>query len=294
MIKKKYTFIILLSLVMTLLFACGEAKNIWDMENYKNLDDIISIGEVVDDGQETVITYKIRYKSDECEVVSYLSIPEKCLEKQEASPCIIFCRGGNRDYSANTSESIANQALAFDKIVFASQYRGVDGGSGREEFGGADVNDVMKQIDLCEEFQFVDMDELYMVGMSRGGMMTYEVIRQDERIKKAVVVSGLADSFMWYEERSDVRLIYATLVGGTPEKIPEEFEKRSATYWAGELKCPVLIIHSKLDEKVAYAQAEKMVQCLEDAGMEYKFVSYEDAVHGYHLEDIEIITEWLK
>ena len=37
-----------------------------------------------------------------------------------------------------------------------------------------------------------------------------------------------------------------------------------------------------------------MVQCLEDAGMEYKFVSYEDDVHGFHQEDVKIIKEWFE
>ena len=133
-----------------------------------------------------------------------------------------------------------------------------------------------------------------MVGESRGGMMTYLAIRQDDRIKKAVVVSGIADTFMHYEERPDMKRIYVPLVGGTPDEMPEEYEKRSATYWADEIKCPVLIIHSKLDPRVSYAQAEKMVQCLEKAGKEYKFVSYEDDTHGFHREAVELIREWLK
>lgn len=292
--KKKYFYIVLL-LVMILLFGgCGAPKDIWDMESYEQLDDIISIEEIEADGAETVDTYKIRYKSDDCEVVSYISIPQKYLTKQDACPCIIYCRGGNRNFSANTPESVAYQASVLGKIIFASQYRGADGGTGKEEFGGSDVNDVIKQIDLCEEFPFVDMDNLYMIGASRGGMMTYEAIRRDDRIKKAVVVSGVADLFMWYEERADMRLGLVTFIGGTPDKLPEEYEKRSATYWADELKCPILLIHSKLDPRVSYAQAEKMVQCLEEAGMEYKVVSYEDDAHGYHYEDFEIITDWLK
>ena len=70
------------------------------------------------------------------------------------------------------------------------------------------------------------------------------------------------------------------------------YEKRSATYWADEIKCPVLIIHSKQDEKVSFEQAEKMVTALAEAGKEYKFVSYEDDVHGLHPEDFPIIMEW--
>ena len=48
------------------------------------------------------------------------------------------------------------------------------------------------------------------------------------------------------------------------------------------------------DEKVAFEQAEKMVQALDAAGKEYKFVRYEDDVHGGRPEDFQIIMEWCK
>ena len=34
------------------------------------------------------------------------------------------------------------------------------------------------------------------------------------------------------------------------------------------------------------------VEALEEAGKEYKFISYEDDVHGLHPEDFSIIMEW--
>ena len=68
-----------------------------------------------------------------------------------------------------------------------------------------------------------------------------------------------------------------------------------ATYWADELKCPVLIIHSKQDWRVSHAQAEKMVQCLEDAGMDYKFISREGDAHGLQgVDDILAIMDWFE
>ena len=157
---------------------------------------------------------------------------------------------------------------------------------------GADLKDVLKLIDLCEEFAFVDMEQIYMMGISRGGMMTYMATREDSRIKKAVVISGVSDAFMNYEERIDMQEVYKELVGETPDSNSEEYIKRSATYWADEIKCPILIIHSKLDKKVSFEQAETMTKALEEAGKEYKLISYEDDVHGLHPDDFSIIMEW--
>lgn len=295
--KKKFVFGILCFMLLCLC-ACvtRNEEELWDVNQYERVEDIISIekldlGRMSSEGVE-VSTYKVKYQVDDCTVVSYLSVPDVCIEEQDAYPCIIFNRGGNREFSANEPENIAYMAESSGKVIFATQYRGVDGGTGTEEYGGADLNDVLKLIDFCEEFAFVDMEQIYMMGVSRGGMMTYMAVREDSRIKKAVVISGLSDAFMAYDERTDMQEVFKELVGETPKSNPEEYEKRSAVYWAEEIKCPILIIHSKLDERVSFEQAEKMVEALEEAGKEYKFISYEDDVHGLHPEDFSIIMEW--
>lgn len=297
--KKNNLMLMVLIVIVMCISACSAKKEkimqeeSWKVEDYEQLEDIISIDEIKDESTE-VVTYNVRYKSDDCEVVSYLSIPKKCLENKEVYPCIIYNRGGNREYGVNTPKYIAYMASSSEKVVFASQYRGACGGTGRDEFGGDDLHDVLKLIDLCEYFSFVDMEQIYMMGMSRGGMMTYMAVREDDRIKKAVVVAGVADHFMTWEEREDMHEVYMDLIGVNPEESPKEYEKRSATYWADEIKCPILIIHSKLDEQVSYAQGEKMAQCLEAERKEYKFISYEDDVHGLHPEDFQIIMEWIQ
>ena len=295
--RKSFLFGILCFMLLGLC-ACGTSngEEIWDINQYEKIEDIISIekldlGRMSSEGVE-VSTYKVKYQVDDCTVVSYLSVPDACIEEETAYPCIIFNRGGNREFSANVPENIAYLAESSGKVIFATQYRGVDGGTGTEEFGGADLKDVLKLIDFCEEFAFVDMEQVYMMGVSRGGMMTYMAVREDSRIKKAVVISGLADAFMGYDERTDMQVVFEELVGETPKSNPGEYEKRSAVCWAEEIKCPILIIHSKLDERVSFEQAEKMVKSLEKAGKEYKFVSYEDDVHGLHPEDFSIIMEW--
>ena len=112
----------------------------WDIEQYDGIEVIISVEKLdlektIPEGVE-VSTYKVRYQSDEYEVVSYLSVPKECIEKKEVYPCIIYNRGGNREYGANQPEYIAYLAESFGKIIFATQYRGVDGGTGKEENGG--------------------------------------------------------------------------------------------------------------------------------------------------------------
>ena len=289
---KKYLYALLL-IALALISGCASAPSIesWEVMAYEALDDIISIEEM-EDQVESAATYKVRYKSDEYEVIAFLSVPIAHMEAKETMPCIIYNRGGNGNQGFNTPRMVAGMAEFYDVVTFASQYRGVSGGTGKDECGGAELQDVIGLINLCEKFAFVDSDAVYMLGVSRGGMTTYQTIRADKRVKKAAVVSGIADVFINYEIRLSMNEFWQDITGGTPEEVPEEYEKRSATCWADELNCPVLIIHSKGDDRCLYAEAEKMVQCLEDAGKEYKFVSYDDAVHGIRAEDVAIIAEW--
>ncbi len=57
---------------------------------------------------------------------------------------------------------------------------------GNREFGGDDVYDVIKLIDIMLELNFVKKDGVYMLGQSRGGMMTYRACSIDRRIKATV------------------------------------------------------------------------------------------------------------
>ncbi len=62
-------------------------------------------------------------------------------------------------------------------VVVASQYRGADGGEGKEEYGGADIADVLNLIPLAKSLGYADMKNVFMFGNSRGGMMTYLALK---------------------------------------------------------------------------------------------------------------------
>lgn len=239
-------------------------------------------------------SYHFYYESDGLKIEGYMSVPLSKLQDQTKSSCLIFNHGGNRDYGALDPIQTTYYAYQFQTICIASNYRGCGKSEGKDEFGGADVDDVIHLVDFCGKLSFVDSQKINMLGVSRGGMMTYEVLRNDNRVHKAVVVSGLADSFMGYEERDDMREIYMELVGGTPEDLPKEYEKRSATYWADEINTPLLIFHGTKDEKVSYDQAEKLVQKLKENGKEVIFITSDSNVHAdLQKEDVQRIKEWL-
>ena len=229
---------------------------------------------------ETVDTYRLRYHSGGCEVEGYLAMP-KHIEGQ--IPAIIFNRGGNREFGALQPIWVSRFA-SYGYISLGSQYRGNCGGTGWEEFGGADVDDVIKLIDIALELSFVRKEGVYMSGHSRGGMMTYLACARDRRIKAATIGAGLADCFIMYDrfdgKEYDMRQDMNELIGGSPRELPEEYVKRSAVCWADKIIPPVLIFQGTDDWRVTPGQAHAMDRALTAAGKEHKLVIFEGADHS--------------
>lgn len=266
----------------------------FDFLSYSS-DKLYDIYEITtDDYAKDCITYKFMYKPEEnVDVVGFISIPVECLTSQTPHKCVIWNRGGNSNIGA-IDGTITEQISAYsNRIAIASQYRGSEGCTGRDEFGGADLNDVTALIDFCENFKFVDMTDLCVAGVSRGGMMSYMTARNDDRVKKIISVSGASDLIQGYEDREDMKKVLNNFIGGSPQSMPEEYENRSAIYWADEINVPVLIIHSKKDEQVSFSQAEAMANALVENGTVCYFKTYNDKTHGLHKKDIDLMVKFL-
>lgn len=219
----------------------------------------------------------ICYRSDDCEVRGYVGVPR---EEKGPLPAVIFNRGGNRAFSVLRPQVICKYA-AQGFVVLGSQYRGNCGGTGQEEFGGADVNDVLRLIDIALELPGTFKGGVYMAGHSRGGMMTYRCCALDDRIVAASIGAGVADCVDMYNRREDsMKQVFLELVGGTPEQLPEEYRKRSAVCWADKIKPPVLICQGDDDWRVDISQARRMGEELQKYGKEYKLEIFGRADHS--------------
>lgn len=152
-----------------------------------------------DEFKDIVELYSIRYISNEFEVEGYAAFPNN---NNRLLPGLIYNRGGNREYSTIKPILLCKLARA-GFAVLASQYRGNCGGTGKDDFGGDDVYDVINLIDIMLELNFVKNNRVYMLGQSVGGMMTYRACSIDKRIRAAVVISGLADCVNMYNTREE-------------------------------------------------------------------------------------------
>ncbi len=253
------------------------------IEELAALGDVLSLEEVitgVDELDEGAYLYRIMYLSDGYMVEGYIAAPKDYLEQVEPYPVLIYNRGGNADYGAVNSNFTSAIAISLKAIVFASQYRETHEGTGKDEFGGDDVHDVIKLIDFADRCTFVDKEHIIMWGESRGSIMTYEIIRIDDRVRAAIVTGSVPDLVATYNQRNQqMKNMLQYRVGGTPEEVPEEYTKRSAIQWAEEINTPLLIFHTVDDIRAPVEDVDKFVSLLNSLG---KDVIYIRKVEGGH------------
>ena len=239
--------------------------------------------------------FAITYLSDGLRVKGFLGRPKR----SGALPAIIFNRGGNRELGALRGDEIVS-FVESGFVTIASQYRGNAGGEGREEFGGADVNDVLNLIPLLHKLPEVDRERIGMVGISRGGMMTYlalkwQTLQRINLIKVAATIGGITDVVNYVESRPDIRLVCEGLIGSTPERSPAAYEARSAVHWPHLIDAPLLILHGEADWRVDVSQAHQLSTLLTRAGKIVKLVTYlgDDHELSAHEGGIPETLAWL-
>src|SRR5918993_3000506 len=150
---------------------------------FKTAEDIFAVIDRVD-------MREITYLSDGLRVKGFVLAPKK----EGRYPVLIWNRGGCRENAGETTPyGLARWVAPFADwgyVVVGSQYRGAAGSEGKDEFGGAGLNDVINLLPLLEALPKADPSRVGMGGFSRGALMTYLALTKTDRIKAAIVGSG--------------------------------------------------------------------------------------------------------
>lgn len=223
----------------------------------------------------------ITYLSDGLKIKGFYVKPRG----QGPFPCVVFNRGGNREFGSINPLVMANlicRMASWGYLVVASQYRGGCGSEGKDEFGGADIGDVMSLIALIDEDPCADPDRIGMYGGSRGGMMTYLALAKTARIGAAVIRCGVSDLTTWCDDRKDMEEVYRDLIPGFDADREEVLKQRSAVFWADKLcpATPILILHGTADWRVSPLSALRMGEILLRKRHPFRLMMLEGADHA--------------
>lgn len=239
----------------------------------------------------------VTYASDGQVVSGYLvqpkSIPDAVAGKH---PLLVYNRGGNGRFGRIDSLQLFGKLLPLAKAgytVIASQYRDAD------EFGGKDVDDVMRLIDLSLALPEVDASQVFLLGESRGAMMSYLVARQRSDITAMATIGGATDLLADLKWRPDMERVYRALIPGYARDGAAALAARSSLRWADQLPAsmPILLLHGEADARVNVTNSRAMAALLHALGRPCKLVIYPGDDHGLHQHQRDAraeILDWFK
>jgi len=232
--------------------------------------------------QEHIKTERITYDSDGLAVQGIKLTPAEIPEG--GAPLLIFNRGGMEKYGmlvVPSLLSLLNPMVEKGYMVLASQYRGNDGSEGKEQFGGDDVNDVLNLLELGKTMPEWDGKHTYMLGWSRGGMMTYLALKAGADVQAAASIAGAADVVSWVDFRPemDSEVFRKLIPHASEEELHAELVKRSAIYWAKDIKVPLHLQHGDADDRVDVQDSITLAKKLKELGKPHELVLYEKGDH---------------
>lgn len=243
--------------------------------------------------------FKITYLSDDLKVVGYLFRPRDSGGKR--LPVVIFNRAGERALGAIKPAMLVTRFYPFLKqgfVVLAPQYRGNDGGEGKDEFGGADVHDVLNLVPLARSLPYADPTNIFMAGHSRGGMMTYAALRDGADVNAAAVTGAPSDfAGLGTGRPLMVENVFKQLIPDYEKNASAAAQHRSALHWAEKISVPLLILHGTADWRVAPSDALRMALRLSELRKPYELVMYGNDLHSlaFHHEDRDArIVAWFR
>lgn len=216
---------------------------------------------------EGVTVQQIEYVSDGLKITGLVAFPDRITPK--AHPVMIYNRGGSGDYGKLTVLNVLRSMVPFAKagyMVFASNYRGNAGSEGVEEFGGADIADVLNLLDIATGHSGFDGTNRFMLGHSRGGMMTSLAMKHGAKLTAAISIAGIADARNLLQSENIVERIYKRRVPGFDTDPDAALIARSAVCWPQMIKAPYLLLHGDNDKDVHFEDSKALFEAISSSG----------------------------
>lgn len=256
-------------------------------------------------GQSPLFIVKTGYKSndvytkidDNIKIVEFPSYDGVLVEgflaapEGDTFPAVVLVHGGtsSREAAINMVKGIGVLFTQKGYVALAVHYR--DGPLGLQ-----DVEDTIAAIEFLKTLDYVDSDRIGVYGGSHGGYIALMCAWKTD-VKAVVEAAGFCDLGSMADtlltRRGEWYNIMIDFYGGTPDEVPEQYQKYSPCGHVEAFTAPVFIIHGKMDNVVPAEHAYRLQELLELYKKPYEIYLSETGEHGfYHKKSKETETVW--
>jgi dipeptidyl aminopeptidase/acylaminoacyl peptidase len=246
------------------------------------------------------------YTVDGVPVLGWMIKPK---QHQGKLPVLIYNRGGNGGYGSIVMGFALHRLMPWAErgyLVIASNYRGEHNwGSnpplnmGQDEFGGADVKDVVALWPILQQTPAADMQKVAMFGESRGSMMAFLAARALPELKALIASAGVSDLVAERQFRPEMENVYQARIPNYLIRKDAALKERSVVHFIDQIPTtlPILLLHGSADQQVDVQNSERLATLLQQRYQPHKLVIYPLDNHGLKKNrrqaDAEIVA-WLE
>lgn len=223
------------------------------------------------------------------------------------SPAVLEIHGGPMAQYGYTFFHEMHLLAAKGYVVVFANPRGSSGYGTRfmstieGRWGTVDYDDVMAVAGAMRRMPFVNSRRMGVTGGSYGGFMTTWIVGHDHSFKAAVTQRQAGNLFTFFGT-SDFGYYEMYSLKAIPWKNPGRFLRGSPNMYAGNMRTPLLILHSENDLRCPISQAEELFTFLKLQGKTVELVRFEGESHGLsrggrpqnRLERLNRITGWFE
>lgn len=164
--------------------------------------------------------------------------------------------------------------------ALAMTFRGYAGSQGMQEYGKGEIRDLLNLVEYIKSQSFVDENRIGMFGYSRGALNTLLACQRSKDFKAVVLWAAPVDMIAHHMLNPFIE----DLIGGSPQKLPEEYRIRSPINFVERITCPIFIIHGELDEVIPVRHAHMLAKELERSNKDFQMKTYPGEGHVFTLE----------
>jgi dipeptidyl aminopeptidase/acylaminoacyl peptidase len=203
---------------------------------------------------------------------------------------IIYIHGGPTSHSEDRLNPQIQYFVARGFNVLDVNYRGSTGfglefreAIKEDSWGGREQADIATGAEALIRARLANPGRIGVTGTSYGGYSAWFLITHypPELIAAAAPICGMTDLVVDYETtRPDLRPYSQEMIGGSPAEIPEKYAERSPINFVQNIRGKLLIVQGGKDPNVTPENVRQVRQRLEEHGIPYDLLVFEDEGHG--------------
>lgn len=280
--------------VAVLISSSSSPANVYVVPLSPSSQDVVQLTDALDgqiDPEHLVEAEVIRYRSfDDVEIPGILYRPHGSSELTPA-PAVVLVHGGPGGQSRASYSAMVQHLVNNGYAVLAANNRGSSGyGKGffhldDRRHGEGDLRDIVEARTYLESLDWVDGDNIAVMGGSYGGFMVMAALSfHPEVFDAGINIFGVTN---WERTLSSIppwwgsfrERLYDEM--GDPATDAARHRRISPLFHADQVTKPVLIVQGANDPRVLQIESDEMVAALEANNVPVDYILFPDEGHGF-------------